>query len=96
MTAKRLVPRKNLRERYSASAMTIHRWERDEKLEFPEAAAVINGRKYYDLDKIEAWERAQIAKISDRQLAAQPRLSPRRLRRPRKLPSARRRSRSPP
>ena len=51
------ITRKKLRERYGdISQMTVWRWEHDEKLDFP-GALNINGRKYYDLVEIEAWER---------------------------------------
>ncbi len=38
--------------------MTLWRWERDDKLSFPNALE-INGRKYYDLSEIERFERTQ-------------------------------------
>jgi hypothetical protein len=59
---KQYITRKNLRQRYdNISEMTLWRWEHDEKLGFPEAID-INGRKYYDLAAIEAWERRRAAR----------------------------------
>jgi hypothetical protein len=40
--------------------VALWRWEHDEKLAFPKALT-INGRKYYDLTEIEAWERKRAA-----------------------------------
>lgn len=52
---------KKVRERFGGiSAMTLWRWERDEVLPFP-APLVLNRRKFYELPKIEAWERARAA-----------------------------------
>lgn len=59
---KRYVLRKAVRARFGdCSTMTIWRWEHDEDLGFPQPI-MINGRAYYDLDEIEAFERRQIAK----------------------------------
>ena len=58
---KQYLTRKNLRQRYdNISEMTLWRWERDQKLGFPKAID-INGRKYFDLAAIEAWERKRAA-----------------------------------
>ena len=55
------LPTKNVLRRYDGiSAMTLWRWERDPVLPFP-APLVINRRKFYELHKIEAWERARAA-----------------------------------
>jgi predicted DNA-binding transcriptional regulator AlpA len=57
MQAKQYITRKKLLARFGGiSAMTLWRWERDEKLGFPRPTE-INGRKYYDLAEVEAWER---------------------------------------
>jgi hypothetical protein len=54
---KQYITRKNLRQRYDdISEMTLWRWEHDQKLGFPKPTD-INGRKYYDIAEIEAWER---------------------------------------
>jgi len=61
VSEKQYIIRKNLRARYgNISEMTLWRWEHDEKLGFPRAID-INGRKYYDLAEIEAWERKRAA-----------------------------------
>ena len=55
-TPKQYITRKNVRHRYDGiSEMTLWRWEHDKKLGFPNAID-INGRKYYDLAEVEAWE----------------------------------------
>lgn len=55
---------KKVLQRYGGiSAMTLWRWERDANLPFP-APLIINRRKFYDLQKIEAWERARAASPS--------------------------------
>ncbi|XYD10144.1 DNA-binding protein [Methylobacterium sp. NMS12] len=52
---------KKVLQRYDGiSAMTLWRWERDPILPFP-APFVVNRRKFYDLHKIDAWERARAA-----------------------------------
>ena len=56
MHSKQYVNRKRLSERFGVSPMTLWRWEHDVKLSFPHPTR-INGRKYYDLAEIEAWER---------------------------------------
>ena len=56
-SSKQYIIRRKLRARFGdISEMTLWRWEHDEKLAFPKALT-INGRKYYDLAEIEAWER---------------------------------------
>jgi hypothetical protein len=42
--------------RYGVVGMTLHRWERSEKLGFPKPRW-INNRKYWVLAEIEGWER---------------------------------------
>jgi predicted DNA-binding transcriptional regulator AlpA len=61
VTSKQYITRKKILERFGGiSVMTLWRWEHDEKLCFP-TATEINGRKYYDLAEIEAWERKRAA-----------------------------------
>src|SRR5215208_566141 len=50
------LPRRKLPERYTATPMTIYRWERDPLLDFPQAM-IVNGKKFYDVDELEAWEK---------------------------------------
>jgi predicted DNA-binding transcriptional regulator AlpA len=66
--SKQYITRKKLLERFGGiSVMTLWRWERDAKLGFPRPTE-INGRKYYDLAEVEAWERhralASTAKVA--------------------------------
>jgi hypothetical protein len=42
-------------EKYGRSIKTIDRWREDPKLNFPKGL-VINGRKYDDVDELEAWD----------------------------------------
>jgi hypothetical protein len=54
---KRYITQKHLKARYGdVTDMTIWRWEHDAKLGFPKAI-FINGRKYFLLEEVEAWER---------------------------------------
>ncbi|PWE52761.1 helix-turn-helix domain-containing protein [Metarhizobium album] len=46
-------------QRYDITKMTVWRWERDEKLKFPQPM-VVNGRKLYRQEDIEAWERSRM------------------------------------
>jgi hypothetical protein len=56
---KQYITRKKLLERFGGiSAMTLWRWERDPKLGLPQAIE-INGRDYFDLAEVEAWERSR-------------------------------------
>jgi predicted DNA-binding transcriptional regulator AlpA len=68
MAHKQFITRKKVLERFGGiSVMTLWRWERDAKLNFPQPTE-INGRKYFDLAEVEAWERqralASIAKVA--------------------------------
>lgn len=59
-TNEHYITRRKLRARFGdISEMTLWRWERDENLAFPKALT-INGRKYYSLDEIGAWERTHL------------------------------------
>jgi hypothetical protein len=44
--------------RFDVSDKTITRWERDPRLGFPRAT-LINKRRFFRLDEVEAWERSQ-------------------------------------
>jgi hypothetical protein len=57
----RKVPTRGVCTRYGVCDRTIARWERDEKLSFPQPT-VINGRKYFDEDALNDWERAHASK----------------------------------
>ena len=51
--------------RYQRSDMTIHRWLNDPKMAFPRPYYF--GRyRYWKIDELEAWERAQAARQSGR------------------------------
>jgi predicted DNA-binding transcriptional regulator AlpA len=51
----------HLRQRYGVSRMTIYRWQKDSKLEFPQPIE-INRINYWRLSEVEQWERRQAAK----------------------------------
>jgi len=57
------LPTRAVCERYSVTDRTVSRWERDPDLKFPQPT-VINGRKYYDLNELEAWDLAARAKAA--------------------------------
>ncbi|NKM87465.1 DNA-binding protein [Rhizobium laguerreae] len=44
--------------RYQISEMTLHRWQKNEKLGFPEPLK-INRRKFFLEDDLIAWERSR-------------------------------------
>jgi predicted DNA-binding transcriptional regulator AlpA len=50
-----------LAEYLNVSKMTLWRWKHDPKYDFP-AAAKINDMEFNDLDKVDAWMQARIAK----------------------------------
>lgn len=49
-----LIPRAELKRRYSKSHVTVWRWEK--RPDFPAPAAIISGRRYYRLSDLEKWE----------------------------------------
>jgi hypothetical protein len=57
----RKLPTRLLCDRFNVCDRTIARWQLDPKLGFP-SPTVINGRKYFDENKIAQWEREQISK----------------------------------
>jgi predicted DNA-binding transcriptional regulator AlpA len=50
------LPGRQVRERYNVSDMTLWRWMRSPKLNFPQPTR-INRRRYWPLEELEAWER---------------------------------------
>jgi predicted DNA-binding transcriptional regulator AlpA len=56
-TEETFLPARKTWERYGVTAMTIHRWLEDERLNFP--PPLYFGRfRYWRLTELEAWERA--------------------------------------
>jgi len=51
----------SIAERFDVSDKTIARWERNAELGFPRAT-LINKRKFFRLDEVEAWERSQVSR----------------------------------
>jgi hypothetical protein len=60
MTDKKLLPDTKVRERYGACAMTLRRWEQDDRLRFPKAVK-IRQRKYRDESELDAFDARQAA-----------------------------------
>jgi hypothetical protein len=50
-----LQPRRKTATRYGVSIRSIERWEADPELSFPKSR-IINGRRYDDTDKLDAWD----------------------------------------
>jgi predicted DNA-binding transcriptional regulator AlpA len=50
------LPRPRVAKRYNVNPRTIWRWEKDEKLGFPEPIE-INGRRYWIEDKLDEFDR---------------------------------------
>ena len=57
-TSKALLPAKRVRARYDVSDMTVWRWLRDEKLNFPKPL-IINGRRYWPEAELDAFDAKQ-------------------------------------
>jgi predicted DNA-binding transcriptional regulator AlpA len=51
------LPAKLVWQRYSVTDRTLDRWLTRPELRFPKPIAVINGRRYWSLAELEAWER---------------------------------------
>jgi hypothetical protein len=52
---RRYLPDALVAQRYNVHATTIFRWDRSDGLGFPKPIR-INGRKYRDVDSLEAWD----------------------------------------
>jgi predicted DNA-binding transcriptional regulator AlpA len=61
--ADQLLPARAVMTRYGICDRTLDRWLVSERLSFPRPT-MINKRRYFRLDEIEKWERAQAAKNS--------------------------------
>lgn len=55
-----LVSSKRLRARYGVTDRTIHRWENDLRMGFPQPLR-IRGRKYWRLEELESYEQVRAA-----------------------------------
>jgi len=60
-TEKRYLPGPKVAARYDVTDMSIYRWERDPRLNFP-APIRIGRRKFWDEAALEAWERERARK----------------------------------
>ncbi len=55
------VPARKVWERYGVTAMTLYRWLRDERMNFPQPTYL--GRfRYWRLSDLQAWERSRSSK----------------------------------
>ena len=57
-TDKRYLPGPKVAARYDVTAMSIYRWERDPRLNFPRPIR-IGRRKFWDEAELEVWERSR-------------------------------------
>jgi len=48
-----------VQERYGISAMTLHRWRKDQHMDFPNPMK-IKTRNFFRLSDLEKWERSRI------------------------------------
>jgi len=60
MSIDQLITNKALARRIGVTTRTIFRWGDDDALQFP-APCVINNRRYYSIDQVEAWFAARRA-----------------------------------
>lgn len=60
-TEKRYLPGPKVAARYDVTDMSIYRWERDPRLNFPTPIR-IGRRKFWDEDDLIAWERDRARK----------------------------------
>lgn len=52
------IPARRVWERYGVTSMTLHRWQRDDRLNFP-APTYIGRMRFWRVADLEAWEAAQ-------------------------------------
>jgi hypothetical protein len=64
-----LLPDRDVANRYKVHPLTIARWDRNERLNFPPAIE-INGRKYRRRCELIAWERSRVVQRATKQTAA--------------------------
>jgi hypothetical protein len=58
----RKLPGPDVDKRYKICSRTRARWKNSPKLNFPKPDMIINGREYYDEERLIEWERIQAAK----------------------------------
>ena len=59
------LPGRQVRDRYNVSDMTLWRWLRSPDLKFP-PPVVINRRRYWPVEELEAWERSRASREAAR------------------------------
>jgi predicted DNA-binding transcriptional regulator AlpA len=55
------LPGRQVRDRYNVSDMTLWRWMRNPKLNFPQPT-IINRRRYWAEEELQQWERARASR----------------------------------
>jgi hypothetical protein len=58
---KSLIPARRVWERFNVTDRTLARWLDKPDLNFPRPVMTINGRRYWDEDVLDAWERDRAA-----------------------------------
>ena len=71
---RRRLPTVAVAQRYNVVPRTIDRWAEDPELGFP-AAEVINRRRYWDEDALDAWDQGRIRTSVSKAAAARSRIS---------------------
>ncbi|RLQ89317.1 DNA-binding protein [Notoacmeibacter ruber] len=56
-----MLPAIDVRRRYGVSHMTVYRWQKSDKLDFPDPI-VIAGRKYWYVNDLIRWEQSPAAR----------------------------------
>jgi hypothetical protein len=59
-----LLPDRLVAERYDCTVRTLERWDEKPELEFP-PPIYIRRRRFREISKLEAWERANTRKVAD-------------------------------
>jgi predicted DNA-binding transcriptional regulator AlpA len=55
------LPGRQVRDRYNVSDMTLWRWMRNPKLNFPQPT-IINRRRYWAEEELQQWERTRASR----------------------------------
>jgi predicted DNA-binding transcriptional regulator AlpA len=55
------LPGRQVRDRYNVSDMTLWRWLRNPKLNFPQPT-IINRRRYWAEEELQQWERSRASR----------------------------------
>jgi predicted DNA-binding transcriptional regulator AlpA len=61
VTGRKLLPAKQVWQRYGVVSRTLDRWLADEEIGFPRPTMVTRGRRYWDETLLVKWERRRAA-----------------------------------